>query len=829
MRPLNAGWHVTWAGAGRTLPARVPGYVQHDLHDAGLLPDPFFRDNEKIWQPWCDRDYTYCCTFDTDDKLLACAQVQLVFDGIDTVAEVWLNDVKLAYVDNMFRTWRFPVREFLRREGNELRVVLHSPVRVCAQRESRLKDTSPVLRIPLDPRRHLRKMACSFGWDWGITLPLSGIWKEVRLEGWTTARLAEVWHATTHVDTHAARIEGGVRIVRAAPCACSVHVSLLAPNGATQELTLPLPEHADTAYFAFHIPSPALWWPNGLGTQSRYLFNARLITNGNLVSHCHHYIGIRRIELVQEPDRFGQSFYFRVNGVPVFAKGANWIPADAILSRLTPADYRRLLHAARAAHMNTIRVWGGGIYENDIFYDLCDEFGLMVWQDLMTACTLVPTYREFLESVGCEVRDAVARLRHHACVALWCGNNECEETLIWRNADEACRREYDFLYNEYLRGVVNLGDPSRSYWPSSPHSPRSLNPHRQDCGDTHYWGVWHGDQPFEAYLSRTDRFMSEFGFQSFPDSHTVARYTLPEDRTLDSPIMRFHQRSGEHGNRRIVETISARYTLPQHFPDQLMLSQVVQAEAVRIGVEHWRRHRKDCQCMGALYWQLNDNWPVASWSSIDYFGRWKALHYAAREFFAPLLLSPYCENESVHVTLVNDHLQSRRGRLTWAVRTYAGRVITRGALRALVSPGDATHVWSAPVAELLGTLRPHQCYLVCEWRDRHGVTRRVMPFSSFRDAQLRDPQLQLHHAGREVRVRATRFAAYVCLSCNDPSLQFSDNFFHLLPREERVVRLVPVRDELAEEAYSSANVQVRSLYELCRAALSCPPTPVPSP
>lgn len=819
-RELHANWNITWPGAEQPLAARVPGYAQHDIYDAGLLPDPFFRDNEHIWQPWCDRDYIYTCTFDADEELRACARVELVFDGIDTVADVWLNEQKILSVDNMYRTWRVGVQDVLWPTGNVLRIAFQSPVRVCAEREAQYKNSSAVLSVPLDERRHLRKMPCSFGWDWGIKLPLTGIWKGVRLEGYSAARIAEVWHATVKADGKHARIEGGVRIVRTAACACEARITLTAPSGAVQQQILQIPEGPDTAAFAFDIAAPALWWPNGMGAQPLYILEATLLHNGAVVSVCRQRIGIRTLELVQEPDAFGQSFYFRVNGVPVFAKGANWIPADAIVSRITAADYRRLLTAARDAHMNMIRVWGGGMYEDDAFYDTCDELGLLVWQDFMSACTLMPTYREFLESFGDEARDALARLRHHACIALWCGNNECEEVLIWRKLDAACRREYDFLYDEYLRGVVNSMDTARPYWPSSPHSPRSLNPHRQDCGDTHYWGVWHGDQPFEAYLSRTDRFMSEFGFQSFPDMHTVQRYTTPEDHELESPVMRFHQRSGDKGNARMRETMAERYGLPQAFDDQLIVSQMVQADAIRLGVEHWRRHRRARQCMGALYWQLNDNWPVASWASIDYYGRWKALHYAAREFFAPVLVSPYCENGMLHVTIVNDDLTARRGRLRWTVRSYAGRVINKGVARAVVPGGDAAQVFSAPSEEILRGHELVECYLECEWRDARGASRRILHFGSLRDARLCDPELSVSREGAVVRVRAKRFAAHVYLTCNDGRLQISDNFFDLLPREERVVELVPVSKAVPDEVYAAVEVQARSVYELCKRSQS---------
>lgn len=812
---LHEGWQVRWAGAEGAIAARVPGYVQHDLLEAGRLPDPFFRDNERVWQEWCDRDYTYACSFDASKELQACEHVELVCDGIDTVGEVWLNGTKLGDVDNMFRTWRFGVREILRERGNELRVELKSPVRVCAEREARYKGSSAVLREDLDQRRHVRKMACSFGWDWGIVLPLSGIWKEVRLEGWSRARLAEVWHRTVEARAAGARVEGGVRILRGSAETCDVVVRLIGPAGDAQEQVVRLEKGMDTGFFAFEVREPALWWPNGMGGQPLYRLEAELVHEGTVLSRWAQKIGLRTIELVQEPDKFGQSFYVRVNGLAMFAKGVNWIPVDAIISRITVRDYRRLLEAARDAHMNMVRVWGGGMYEPDEFYEICDELGLLVWQDLMAACTLPPTYREFLASFGDEARDAVVRLRHHASVALWCGNNECEEVLVWRRLGEEHRREYEFLFDEYLRGVVTRYDASRTYWPSSPHTPGSVEPQRQDSGDSHYWSIWAGVEPFEAFFKRRDRFMSEFGYQSFPDLHTVKRFSVEEDWDFESTVMKFHQRGGEEKNAQIRREMEQRYGVPERFEDQLVVSQLVQADMVRLGVEHLRRLRHEEQCMGALYWQLHDNWPVTSWSSIDYFGRWKALYYAAREFFAPLLVSVYTEEGFVRVVLVNDGAGRRRGRLVWAVRTYGGKVVRKGSERGEVGGGAVAKVWEGRVEDMLGGEAAERCYFVCEWREKGERVRRVLALSGWRESELRAPGLEVVRTGRQVRVKARRFAARVYLWCSDERLQFSENFFDLLPREERVVELVPVREPVEDNVYETVDVSARSLYEMC--------------
>jgi beta-mannosidase len=814
-QPLDHGWTLGWDGAV-PMPARVPGYAQHDLFDAGLLPDPFWGTNEHAWQAACDRDYTYACSFEVTADMLAMPRVDLVFDGIDTCAAIELNGHAIASVDNMYRTWRFSVKDALKPGRNTLRVVIASPIRAGAQAQQAHEHESCLGPRCKEPRVYLRKMPCSFGWDWGIKLPMSGIWKAVRLEAWGPARIATVWHETKLCGDQRARLHGWITFERTAPCPVAVHMQLRGPDGTVYDLDRQIDEHLDSVSFLFDLEQPALWWPNGMGAQPLYTLTATASVDGQVLSACERRVGVRQLELVNAPDAIGSTFHFRVNGRPFFAKGANWIPADALLSRLDARVYRRLLGAAATAHMNMLRVWGGGFYEHDVFYELCDELGLLVWQDVMFACSFCPSHRSFLYNLAAEVRDMLARLQHHACIAIWCGNNEVEQAVLWHKLAPDERREYDFLFEEYLAGVVHVADPSRTYWPSSSHAPFSNLPQRQDSGDTHYWGVWHGRQPFESYLERSDRFMTEFGFQSFPDLHTVRRYAAPEDFDLASEVMRFHQRSGEHGNQRMRETMLERYGLPAAFADQLTLSQVQQAEAVRIGVEHWRRHRTGHQCMGALYWQLNDNWPVASWSSIDYFGRWKGLHYAACRFFAPLLVSSHLRDGNLVVTLVNDTDQRRAGRLTWQLRTYAGRILRAGSIRARMPADAAQDLVQWTCADLLGDTPATACYFVAVWRDRYSTARGILHLAPLKDAALRDPGLAVAVADTTVTVSARHFAANVYLDCDDPAWQFSDNFFDLLPREQRVVQLVPVAAE--NTGAPPADVSAHSLWQMTRGA-----------
>jgi len=813
---LSRGWTVRWEGCAAPIAARVPGYAQHDMMDAGLLPDPFPGTNEDAWQPACDRGYVYECQFDLPGAFLALPRVELVFDGIDTAATIKLNGTELGSVDNMCRTWRFPVKERLKQGLNKLRVAIRAPRAVLKERKARLHESSPIL-ASADERAYLRKMPCSFGWDWGIALPLSGIWKPVRLEGWSAGRITGLWHETKEAIARRAVVHGWVMLESHADVRLKLDIVLAGPGRVKLKRTVPVAAGQDSVPFVFDIPKPELWWPNGLGPQPLYTLDVRLKAGGKVVSSCTRRIGVRTLEIVNEPDRFGSAFHVRVNGVPVFAKGANWIPADAIPSRLTKAEYRRLVCSARDAHMNMLRVWGGGMYESDHFYDLCDEYGIMVWHDLMFACNVYPVHREFLYSVGAEVRDALSRLQHHPCIALWCGNNECEEkTRVWDRMDDVKGRDYYLLFEEYLAGVVRDADPSRLYWPSSSHAPFSNSPYRQDTGDTHFWAVWHGGKPFEAYLERTDRFMTEFGFQSFPDIHTVSRYAQPEEREFDSVVMKAHQKNGG-GNARIVETMSARYGLPASFAHQLVLSQIVQADAIRMGVEHWRRHCTECQCMGALFWQLNDNWPVASWSSIDYFGRWKALHFSARRFFAPVMLSAFIEHGSVNIVLVNDGIGPLNGALDWSVMTYDGAVVSSGTKRVTAQPLAATGLLSRSCRTMLDGRDTCGCFLAASWRDGNNSARSILPFSLLKEARLSDPGLAFVLKGNKLTVRADQFASNVHIDLADPALQPSDNFFDLLPGEERTVAFVAVKPEKGTPRKPKASaVTVLSLWDLLK-------------
>ncbi len=690
---LNGSWQVSRAGDTneKSLPATVPGCIHTDLLDAKEIPDPFYRDNE-LQVMWVgETDWRYRRTFSVPRTLLQHEHMLLHCAGLDTLATVKLNGQIIGRTDNMFRTWEFDVKDHLRDGENEIEILFTSALRIGQERltehyiHSWSTDTHK-----LPGGNYIRKAAYHFGWDWGPKLVTCGIWRDIELLAFDS-RLASVHLTQDHSQVGQVmlgtqiEVEGDQRRPLTASCTVAYSNSIVANS--KMELT------AGRTALTLPISNPQLWWPNGLGEQPLYDVEVHLKDDqGATLDIWQERIGLRTLELDRHEDTWGESFRFRVNGQPFFAKGANWIPSDSFVTRLQDAHYSRLLEDAAAANMNMLRVWGGGIYEQDVFYDLCDELGICIWQDFMFACATYPTFDQaFMATVQEEAIDNIKRLRHHACLALWCGNNELEQGLVsaeWTQISMGLE-DYGRLFDQLLAELVAVHDPQTDYWPSSPHSPHG---NRYDWnnprwGDAHVWEVWHGMEPFEYYRTCEHRFCSEFGFQSFPEPKTVATYTVPEERNITSYVMEHHQRH-PIGNQTIIHYMLDWFRMPTSFESTLWLSQIVQGTSMRYAVEHWRRSMP--RGMGTLYWQLNDCWPVASWSSLDYYGRWKALHYMARRFYAPSIITGVEDlsqgKVAVHVT--SDRLAAEDGEVRWQVTTVSGDPVSRGSL-ALTIPALA--------------------------------------------------------------------------------------------------------------------------------------------
>jgi beta-mannosidase len=779
---LDGTWQFRQAGNQDWLPALVPGNVHTDLLAAGLIPDPFVGDNELKVQWVATTDWEYRRTFTPDPNVLAQSKIFLVCDGLDTLADVWLNGALVGQSQNMFYAHRWEVKEHLRPGENELVILFHAPVSFITEAESRRHLTTVGETMP--GSSNIRKAPCHFGWDWGPKLPTSGIWQSIRLEGYDIARLEDV-----HVRQHHANGQVSVSVASHAStwkdAALQVDLTLTAPDGASQSAQATLKD--GQVDLSLIVNNPQLWWPNDLGAQPLYQLTVTLKSGEALLDQWHYQLGLRTLELRQDLDQWGRSFTFFVNGVSIFAKGADWIPSDSFPARITPQHLEHLIASAAACHQNMLRIWGGGYYEVETFYDLCDKYGILVWQDFMFSCSVYPMDTEaFLDNVRVEVRENVRRLRHRACLALWCGNNEMEVGWAgwgWDKPEtQSLRTGYVRFFHDLLPAWVAADDPDLPYWPSSPSSGLPIEiPNSDSLGDTHLWNVWHALKPFEEYRTHHSRFVSEFGFQSLPALATVATYAEPLHHNMTSYIMEHHQRN-RGGNGRIIGYLTDHFRLPKDFDFLVYLTQTLQAEAMRVGVEHWRRHRG--RCSGALYWQLNDTWPVASWASLDYFGRWKALQYASKRFFAPVALSIFDERDQCDIYVVNDTVSDWVGEVRWSLETLTGQVIAH-AVEAVAAPALASsRILQLDSAPHWVSQNRQEVVLVSElWQNNTRLAMHVTPFIPNKHLNLTDPNLKFELTEKNgqltLRLSAQSLARFIEIAFSGADVIFSDNHFDL--------------------------------------------------
>jgi beta-mannosidase len=792
-------------GFGVPVPAEVPGCVHTDLLRAGKIPDPFYGTNEKALQ-WIEHtDWEYRSTFVADAALLRRDRIELVFQGLDTFADVSVNGVRVLSADNMFRSWRADIKARVVAGANTVAVHFRSPIAATKPAYDRLGYTLPAVNDQATEMVSMfaRKAPYHYGWDWGPRFVTSGIWRPVAIEAWDVARLDEVQVYQRALDDARARLE--VAAVVTAARAGDARVTVALPGGpplATVEKALA--HGRNELRLEVVIDKPERWWPNGLGAQKLYTLETAVAVDGVTRGRRQTRIGLRTLEVVNRHDAGGKTFTVMVNGAPVFMKGANWIPADSFVTRVTEEKYRSLLQAA-STNMNMVRVWGGGIYEDDRFYALCDELGLLVWQDFMFACSMYPGDAPFVENVRQEAIENVRRLRNHPSLALWAGNNEIEAAWqqwgwparfhLGKAAQATIWNDYKHVFHEVLPRVVAAEDPGRFYTRSTPSANEDgVAPGKLGWGDLHYWGVWHAEAPYEAYAGNVSRFMSEYGFQSFPTLPSVARYAPPSEWRIDSPVMLSHQRH-PRGNALVRTYMDRDFRAPKDFGAFLYLSQVSQANVIQFGAEAHRRRMP--YNMGSLYWQLDDCWPVASWSSIDYYGTWKALQYAARRFFAPVLVSPVDDNGTLRVFLVSDRRTDLPAHLTLRLVDLDGggerwRFERDVTVKALASEPQ----FSAGRRDILKGVDPSHVVLVAELTAGGGlVSRNLFYFQKTRDLALPSPDLAVavtpHRIGATVKVTARRFARAVWLSTPDGEGAFSDNFFDLLPGETATVEWTP--------------------------------------
>ena len=786
---LSGTWKFRQVGNEEWINGQVPGDVHTALMAAGIIPNPFVADHEKKVQWVAEKDWEYWTVFNPAPSLLAEESIFLACDGLDTLADVYLNGQFVGHAENEFRSYSWEVKKLLRKGENEIRVLFGSPAGYIRERQ-KVNRMFGGGDIPGGGGPHLRKAPSQWGWDWGPILPPIGIWKDIRLEGYSAARL---------IDVHLRQQHHGKNITVSTSLKCErfnkkaelkAALKITSPDDKTQVVEGALSSEKRTITLAIPVEQPQLWWPNGYGKQPLYHVEVILSQGEKVCDQREYRIGLRTIELRREPDEWGESFIFVVNGVPVFAKGADWIPADSFPTRISDAYLEHLIRSAADTYMNMLRVWGGGFYEEERFYDLCDRYGIMVWQDFTFACGVYPIDQAFFENVRIEAIQNVRRLRHRTCLALWCGNNEMEQGWSdwgWNRpndaTNQALKEGYDRMFHHLLPGVVATQDPDRPYWPSSASSGIPFaQPNSQLRGDTHYWDVWHGRKPFTAYRDQYPRFMSEFGFQALPPLKTIKTYAAEKDWNMTSYVMEHHQRSGS-GNGLMIGQMTDTFRMPKDFASLVYLSMVLQAEGIRYGVEHWRRSRN--RVGGTLYWQLNDCWPVASWASLDYFGRWKALHYAAKRFYAPVLLSVEDSGTKMNVHVTSDLMDSWQGEVRWRLETLEGGVIDRGEQMVQAAPLANTPVCALDFGDRISDDNCRQVIFICElWHDRLKLAWQVATFAPNKHLELADPELatkvRLGGVGKlAVDITAKRLARFIELELEGVDAVFSDNYFDL--------------------------------------------------
>jgi len=817
------------AALSKGIKASVPGDVVSELVKQGVLPDPYYRENEKLAQWVGECEWSYEREFRVSNTMLKEDRIVLRCEGLDTLATLKVNGRKVASTENMHRVYEWDVKRHLKPGSNHIMVCFAA---VNPYTRKRHVGHTFAARVGEGHREAypawVRKEACNFGWDWGPILVTCGIWRSITLMAYSDARIADLFIEQKHIGKFDAKSAGGIKVglnlavelERASRKRMQVIArlfyrgKLVVESAATAE--------AKTSALRLKVPEPKLWWPNGMGRQHLYELKVTLLdADGAVLDEKMKRIGLRSLRLDRHTDKWGESFQFVVNGVPFFSKGANWIPVDALLARRTPADYRRLLADAASSNMNMLRVWGGGIYEDDCFYEICDELGLCVWQDFMFACMGYPTWdKNFMKSVEAEARDNVRRIRHHACLALWCGNNELEQSQIVgpkRERRKISDAEYSKLFENLLVKVTSELAPQTDYWPTSPHSSSGGRKDFNDprSGDAHLWDVWHGRKPFEWYRTCEHRFNSEFGFQSFPEPKTVYGYTEVGDRNVTTPVMEHHQRSGI-GNTTIMQYMLDWFRLPGSFEMTLWASQILHGMAMKYACEHWRRSMP--RGMGTLYWQINDVWPVASWASIDYHGRWKALQYMARHFFAPVLVSGLEDKNAgtVEVHVTSDLLESRPATVKWRVTDASGRTLRTGANNIRTPINGDKRIATLKLADLIVSKSERDLMVWLDLSVKGGAkSSNLVLFARPKQLGLaKKPGIvaktrDLKNGSFEVALTTKRPALWCWLEMEGVDARLSDNFVHLRPGCGVKITVAPARSMSVAELRK--RLRVRSL------------------
>lgn len=855
-------WTLINKQKGIQLSITSPETVFEALIKNDIIEDPFYGLNEQKVQWVYERTWIYETEFVLSEDFYSNPQILLRFYGLDTVADIELNDHLISSVKNMFRTYDFNVRPYLKRKSNRLRISFHSPSK---RAENLIKQYGVNLNTGEESRAlpgipYLRKAQYSFGWDWGPILPDIGIWKKVELIP-VSDIIIDSYYIVQNFKYNTNSEEKLSRQLNNVLLKVNVEIKdefdnisnqnyklgleLIEPNG--NEISKERLIKKNNLNITFELNNPHLWWTHDLGKSNLYTLKIKLWRNDQIIDEKSQKVGIRELKLIKKSDKWGESFYFELNGIPIFAKGANWIPFDSFLPRGKKEGlYEQLLKDAKQANMNMLRVWGGGIYEDDRFYELCDSLGILVWQDFPFACAIYPTHEDFYSNVRDEFEDNIKRIRNHPSLALWCGNNEIEYLWNWlkvsagikdENMEKNYKKGYVKLFEQIIPHLLKELDPNRPYWPSSPSNGfcnmnlGKINSNSPNSGDSHYWSVWHGGKSFKEYHKFNSRFMSEFGFESFPSIKTISKFCPESQFNINSPIMENHQKN-DAGNDLIKRYMKRRYKIPNDFQKQIILSQINQAEAIEYGVRHWRANRNNLRCMGSLYWQLNDCWPVASWSSIDYYGRWKALHYFAKRFYAPIIAYVNLNKHQISIGVVNDSTSLEKLNLNWSLMNSDGIILHKRNIVSEIS-GLETKILENITISRKSTLFDNINNTILFYTLSRASTDKLIDrgfklFGKPKHFKLKDPDLEynikLIKNGSEnlnkmkVRIKSKNICIYTFILSDLVDFIALDNYFSLKPGEEKeilidIVEILEKNKKISEKEIKNS-FKIFSLYNL---------------
>lgn len=815
---LNEGWKIRESNSQIYYGANVPAMVSTVLYENGCISDPYFGENE--WETYEElrKDYEFTNTFEITEDMLNSHDLHLKCDGIDTVADIYINETHVISVDDMHRTFKIDLKDLVSLGINQIKIYFHSAIEhaLALHKEEPYYSTSDTV----DGFSLVRKAHCTYGWDWGPKLPDMGIWRDISIITCNYCKISDVYIKQDHSENKVG-LDINLEIEKyLKDCNVDLNINIKSPLGEIITLSCENIKEKDT--YHIDIANPLLWWCNGFGRQHLYEVSIDIKKDSEVLESKFLKIGLRNLTVRREKDQWGETFEYSLNGVSIFAMGANYIPEDSMYSRTSKARTENLIKQCIKANYNCIRVWGGGYFCEDYFYDLCDQYGLIVWQDLLFACGVYRLRDSFVENVVQETIDNVKRLRHHASIGMWCGNNELE--WGWSGWDMGFgdklsdKADYIKLFEWILPETVKNIDPERFYWLASPSSGGSFDdPNDQNRGDVHYWDVWHRLKHFTEYRKYYFRFCSEFGFQAFPCIKTINSFTTEEDKNIFSRVMENHQKNGG-ANGKILYYLSSNFKYPTSFETLIYVSQILQAEAIRYGVEHWRSNRG--RCMGSLYWQLNDCWPVASWSSIDYFNRWKLLHYYAKKFYAPLLLSALEEKGKVDFVISNETLNDAHCKVIWKIRDNDGNILKENSFNINVpklsavkgSSEDFQYISQDKIAVSTQYL---EYTLYC---DDELISNNTLLFARPKHFDFKAPNIKYQVKEEEnnflLTLTTDNYAKYVTVDCDDFDFILSDNCFDISKGETKAIEILKEDISINVTVEDFEKIKILSAYDI---------------